>query len=604
MKKKIAVLFLVFSMVFISCDQDFNTIGADIVGDEHFDFDKYEVQGLKAYSVKTEEVQTNNLPINPLGFYDNPYFGQTKANFVSQLTLTTSQPKFGTSAQIENVILYVPYFSTVNTTNADGSKEYTLDSIYSKNETSKTSKMKLSVYENGYFLNSFDPNNNFQTNQRYYSDFDNVIDGQKRGHDGNGNSINNGTRLNDSPNTSENDQFFFNKSEIVVYKKKFNTISGNLEYVDANDVVTTDPTKYVVKERLAPGIYLTLNKEFFKKKILDASASNLFNNNIFRQYFKGLYFKMEQVAGQDGAMAMLNFSNAKLNVNVNSINEGETVATSKTFILNLGINTLGNTISLQDFTYGGNYNLGLANSANTYIDPSFGQNERLYVKGGKGSVVYIDVFGDTDVKQLVNGVFVPGANQVPDELEELKLKGWLINDAYLEIYVDKAAMTVNSESQEPERLYLFDATNQKALVDYTFDSSTSSNTKYNKLVYGGIVERDDVDPTNRKAVKYKIRITQHINNLINGTNINTNKNVRLGLCVTENIAFSGNYFFKDKLVLNPSTTEDDIEDFPATSIMAQQGVVLHGTHSTETYLENGVPKSKKLKLIIHYTKPN
>ena len=222
MKKHITVLFLSFALVFISCDQDFNTIGSDLVGDEHFDFNTHEAQ-LKAYSVKTNEVQTNNLPINPLGIYNNPYFGVTKANFVSQLSLATAQPKFGTNVQVENVILYVPYFSTVETNNADGSKVYSLQSIYGAN---KESKMKLSVYENGYYLNSYNPNDNFQTQQRFFSDgstngnlinFENL----KRGHDGNGNSVQNGTRLNDSPNAAENDQFFFNKSEIIVYKTKF-----------------------------------------------------------------------------------------------------------------------------------------------------------------------------------------------------------------------------------------------------------------------------------------------------------------------------------------------------------------------------------------------
>ena len=32
----------------------------------------------------------------------------------------------------------------------------------------------------------------------------------------------------------------------------------------------------------------------------------------------------------------------------------------------------------------------------------------------------------------------------------------------------------NAKYQEAERLYLFDATNQKVLVDYAFDASTSS----------------------------------------------------------------------------------------------------------------------------------
>lgn len=600
MKKNITVLLLVFAIVFISCDQDFNTIGSDLVGDEHFDFSSHEAQ-LKAYSVKTEEVQTNNLPINPLGIYNNPYFGVTKANFVTQVSLATEQPKFGTSVQIENVTLYVPYFSTVETNNADGSKVYSLQSIYGSN---KESKMKLSVYENGYYLHAFNPNDNFQTQQRYFSDgsvngtlinFENL----KRGNDGNGNSVQNGTRLNDSPNTAENDQFFFNKAEIIIYKTKFNTTTGILEYVDANDVVLAnqnDVSLRVVKERLAPGIYLTLNKAFFKKRILEAGSANLFNNNDFKQYFKGLYFKMEQLPGEEGAMAMLNFSNAKLNVNYSSIDDGAasgTAATSKSLVLNFGVGFGANSVSLQDYSYSGAYDAGL--SASNQVT---GQDSKLYLKGGKGSVVYMDVFGDTDVLKPVNGQLVTGANQIPDELDQLRLKGWLINEAFLEFYIDKSAMA-GANQLEAERLYLFDATNQKPLVDYTFDATTNSNTKYNKLIYGGIIERDDT--ADKKGIKYKIRITQHINNLINSTNVDVNKNVRLGLTVTDNINYSNNYYYKSPFDVNntPTVSTDDIEYFPVASIMEQQGVVLHGTNPNAP-----ADAAKKLKLVIHYTKPN
>ena len=599
MKKNITVLFLVFSMIFISCDQDFNTIGSDLVGDEHFDFSTHEAQ-LKAYSVKTDEVQTNNLPINPLGIYNNPYFGVTKANFVSQVSLAATQPKFGTNVQVENVILYVPFFSTVETTNTDGSKVYALNSVYGAN---KESKMKLSVFENGYYLHSYNPLDNFQTQQRYFSDgsvngtsidFENL----KRGNDGSGNSVQNGTRLNDSPNTAENDQFFFNKAEIIVYKTKFNTTTGVLEYVDANDVVLAnqnDVSLRVVKERLAPGIYLSLNKTYFKKRILEAGNANLFNDIEFKQYFKGLYFKIEQLPGEEGAMAMFNFSNAKLNVNYSSVDEGATAgtaATSKTYVLNLGLNSGANSVSLQDYSYSGAYNTGLNASA---TNPTFGSDSKLFLKGGKGSVVYLDVFGDADVLKPVNGQLIAGANQIPDELDQLRLKGWLINEAYLEFYIDKTAMA-GVNQLEAERLYLFDATNQKPLVDYSADATTSSNTKYNKLIFGGIIERDDT--VDKKGIKYKIRITQHINNLINSTDANLNKNVRLGLTVTENIAYSNSYYYKNPLSLNnPITGSNDIvEYFPVASIMEQQGVVLHGTAPVDT--------SKKLKLVIHYTKPN
>jgi hypothetical protein len=600
MKKKIAVLFLVFSTVLISCDQDFNTIGADLVGDEHFDFDTHEV-GLKAYSIRTNEVQSNNLPINPIGIYKNPFFGETKANFVTQLSLASPQPKFGTSVQVEKVTLYVPYFSSVKTVNSDGSKEYTLDSIFGAD---KESKIKLSVYENGYFLNSFDSNTGFQTNQRYHTDgssnsgaidFDNL----KRGNDGSGNSVQNGTRLNDSPNLAENDQFFFNKEEIVTYKTKFNTTTLVQEYVDANDIVLADQNNVslrIVKERLSPGIYLTLNKEFFKKKILDASASSLFNNNNFRQYFKGLFFKTEQVVGEEGAMAMLNFNNAKLNLFYSSVDVGAiagTAATSKTFVMTLGTNVGGNSVSLQDYSYSGAYDAGLTTSA---TNPTFGSDSNLFLKGGKGSVVYMDVFGDADVLGKDGLPFTnpstgqPG-NGIPDELDVLRLKGWLINDAYLEFYIDQTAMG-GANQVEAERLYLFDATNQRPLIDYFFDTSNNSNPKRNKLSFGGLIKRDAVT---KKGIKYKIRITQHINNLINSSNVNVNKNVKLGLCITESIAQTVNFYYKTPVSF---PFGPNIPYFPVSSIMSQEGVVLHGTNPASANAD------KKLKLTIHYTKPN
>ena len=596
--KKITVLFLVFSMVFISCDQDFNTIGADLVGDEHFDFDKFEAS-LKAYSVKTEEVQTNNLPINPLGFYDNPYFGETKANFVTQIALNSPQPDFGTAVQVDDVTLYVPYFSTVESTNDDGSKVYSLDSIYG---ATPESKMKLSVFENGYYLSSFEGSNQ-DVSAKYYSDIDNAIDSQKRGADASGNSVSNGTRLNNSSNVAENDEFFFNKSEIIVYKTKLNTTTGVLEYVDATGAVLLDQTDVTLrdKDRLAPGIYLHLNKDFFKKKIIEATSDNLLNNNDFRQYFKGLYFKMEKITGEKGAMAMLNFNNAKLNIDYHSIDTGATVSTTKTFEMSLGTNSSGNTVSLQDFSYAGSYNTGLLAS-----NKVTGQDANLYLQGCKGSVEYMNVFGNTDVLgkdglPYTNPITGLPGNDVPDELDLLRLKGWLINDAYLEFYVDKSKMIGNSKYQEAERLYLFDATNQRALIDYSYDTSTGTDSKKNKLLFGGMIERDS-DPlssTYEKGVKYKIRITQHINNLINSTNLSTNKNVKLGLCVTESILYTSNYYYKSPVSF---PTGPNIEYFPVASIMAQQGTVLYGTNPVGLSPED--TEKYRLKLTIHYTKPN
>lgn len=602
MKTYFKILFLFLAFIFISCDKEFNTVGSDLIGDEHFVHDVDETATIKAYTVPTGEVQTNNLPTNPLGIYENDVFGTTKANFVTQLTLSTGNPDFGTNVQIENVVLYIPLFSTVATSSTDGSKTYTLDSIYAKNfildqhiDDLDDKKFKLSVYENGYYLNTTDPNDNFLSNQKFYSDLDATINTWKKGHDGNGNSVANGMRLNDSPNASQNDQFYFNKNEIIVYKRKL--INGNYVYVDANDVQLADQNDVsvrVVKERLAPGIYLELNKEYFKKKILQASSANIYNNNAFKEYFRGLYFQTEQISGVDPAMAMLNFSNAKLSIDYTSISTGATDATSKTFNITMGINSGANTVSLQQNNFSSDYIAHLNSPSNDISLPNnavLGQNANLYLKGGKGSVVYIDLFGN-------NNVDVYGRSA---ELRQYREKGWLINDAYLTFFIDQNKMAALEKSEEPLRLYLFDATNQKALIDYTFDTSTNTNVKKSKVVHGGIIEVD----ANGKGTQYKIRITNYINNLFNSKEADAskdiNKNVRLGLCISETIATTSNYYYKTSKNLPnfQSQTTGQVQEvkyFPAASIMSPMGTVLHGTNAADA--------AKRLKLVINYTKPN
>lgn len=580
MKKYLKTLLPVIILLFLSCDKDFNTVGSDLIGDEHFVHGTDDNTIIKAYSVSTGDIQTNNLPINPLGIYDNPVFGQTKANFVTELTLNSTNPSFGTNIEMENVTLYIPFFSQVKSTAPDGSKTYALDSIYGATQANlELKKMKLSVFENGYFLNTTDPTDNFQSIQKYYSDLDATINTWKKGNDGNGNSVVNGMRLNDSQNAAENDQFYFNDDEIIVYKRKL--MNGNYVYVDAtgNQLVNqNDPSLRVVDERLAPGIYLELNKMFFKKKILEATSENLFNNNAFRNYFRGLYFKIEELSpGQGGALALLNFSNAKLDIRYKSVSNGASESTSKVVNISMGINSGANTVSLQENNFSALYTNGLNQPGNNLTGSTVGENEKLYLKGGNGSIVYIDLFGDA-----------VDAHGIPLQLIEYRSKEWLINDAYLNFYIDQTTLNSLSKREEPLRLYLFDATNNKPLVDYNLDTSTGVSSKKAKVIHGGIIEVN----ADGKGVNYKIKLTNHINNIFNSTNINVNKNIRLGLSITESIATTSNYYFK-----NPKNIRgQQISTFPISSIYSPLGTVIHGTNATDA--------AKRLKLVINYIKPN
>lgn len=592
-------------LLLISCDKDFNTLGADLVGDENFSYSIDEDVKIKAYSVPTGEVQTNNLPINPLGMYTNSVFGDVKANFVSQLGLGTAKPDFGTEIDMEEVVLYVPYFSHVKSTDSDGNKTYELDSIYGADPSNLTElsnkKFRLNIYENGYYLNS--PNSE---EVKFYSDFDGTINSYKKGIGPGNSSIQGGQRLNNSTDSKENDEFYFNSSEIKEYKRKW--ISGNFVYVDANGTQIgdqSDESLRVVENRLAPGIYLHLSKEFFKKRMMeDATADDLLNNNAFRSYMRGLYFQVEDT-GNGKAMAMLNFNNASISIKYQS----KTATTdanksSKIYKLNLGTSGVGTTVSLQSTTKSVGYINALTNSANNLSnanDVNFGTADRLYLKGGVGSVVFMDLFGNEDVN----------SEGVSKQLQEYRDKNWLINDAYIECFIDQNTMATLSldnklvKRQTPLRLYLFDASNNKPITDFSLDNSTNTNPKLAKFIHGGIVSYD----SNNKGFSYKIRVTQFLKNLLSENN-NVNKNVRLGLCVAESIQQVLPCYYKNFKMLPDFQTSTvgatkKIDSFPVTSALSPLGTVIHGTTSTDAYVDKyGNVKSKKLRLVIHYTKPN
>ena len=548
----------------VSCDKDFNTIGSEVIGGNNFDFLKADVL-VEAYSKKTGHVQSNNLPVNHLGIYNDPAFGVTKAHYVSQITLATENPTIGDSQVIDSVYLYVPYFfdSSETVTATDGSKTYELDSIYGYDESKK---FKLHVYENGYYLRDFDPTNNFESAQKYYTDDkSSKIDPFK------GSEL-----LNNSTNISQNEAFFIENKEIIIYKT-----NGQGAYVDADGVVV-DASLRIVKERKTPGIWLDLKNSYFQDKLFGAAASGkLVSNTLFKDYFRGLLFEVEEISTGVGSMATLDFSKAEIKVlykattNTTDASGAPVVTvTNNTLTLNIGHNgsaKRNNSINLIENTFSGDFNANAESAVGA----------DLYVKGGNGAVTYIDI---------------PMSGPLGLSLSDYKNKGYLINEANLVFYINTTKMGGNSI--EPERIYLFDATNNTPVIDYYADGSTSSDSKRGKYGFGGIITRESVDP--KKGIKYKIRLSSHINNVLNGDD-DVNENIRLGLVVSENINTFTSGFLKTPFTIGT----DEVKLLPFSSIMSPLGTVLHGSSSTATYTDDdGVVVPMKLKLEIYYTKPN
>ncbi|OXB06444.1 DUF4270 domain-containing protein [Flavobacterium pectinovorum] len=535
--KKILLISTV--VLLYSCDKDFNAIGDDLIGDDHFglESEKYDVL---AYNQEVTPIQSNSLTVNALGIYDNPVLGTTTANYTTQVALAAYAPSIGESPVIQSVVLSVPYFSHITATNLDGSSTYALDSIYGAPE----GKLKLSVYESGVQMRAsyFDGGNQFA--QLYNTDMDTDtgvpeyinFDTKKVG-----------SRLN-TGGVLENDQFFFDAKQIT-------------------DVTTTDGKEVTTK--VAPEMRLNLDNAFFQSKILSAPAAKLATADVFQEYFRGLYFQVERSGSDPSNMALMDFTKGKITIKYKAktdiTTDGETVE-DRTLVINL----TGSTASLLKDAKSSDYATAIQN-------PNPAGDERLFLKGGQGSLAVLEL------------------NGLAAKLEEIRANKWLVNEANLVFYIDTLQMAKTADgstdikkmAKEPKRVYLYDLDNNLPIVDYAADGSTSITTdpRMTKVIYGGIV---NVNSTTKRGSYYKIRLTNHIRNIIKDA---TAKNVRLGLVAIDDISITAS----NKLKLKNSV----ISEAPRSTVITPVGTVLYGGNSSST-----IPTGKKLQLEIYYTKPN
>jgi len=557
------LLFLVGIVAFFTaCDKDFNEIGSDLIKDEHFDLIKNDTTTVLAYNTATGQVETSNQPINSLGYYNNAFFGKTKASVVSQVLLDTVNQTIGTNPIVTKVELSMPYFSHLVSTDATtGDHTYELDSVQGfsiANDKKVFNKFKLSVYENNYTLRDLSASMNFLDVQRYYSGETAFFDAYKTP-----------TRLNNG-DVTQNDEFIYSAAEIKTYK-----------LVDGAQVVDT---------RSVPGMRLILRNDFFQSKLFGAGAAGkLFNNSVFKDYFRGLYFKAEAASNSlnQGSMSLLNFKQAKIIVTY-TVDVTSSAGVPSTKEKKFGISLGGNSVNLLENEYSSGYTSGLAANSNTTTGAY-----NLFPKGGEGSMTVINLFGNRDTKRWnsATGTFVTGANQIPDQLEEMRHPSGeklLVNEANLTFYIDKDKM---AGAAEPNRIYLYDLNNHRPIIDYSTDFSVASNSKNNKYVHGGIIEKDVATSAyDKRGIKYKIRLTNHMINLIS----KDSTNVRLGLVVTESIGLTSNAMLKNAI---PGT--NPFSKYPSAAVYNPLGTVLFGNNIPAT----DPNYAKRLKLEIYYTKP-
>ncbi|WP_430411414.1 DUF4270 domain-containing protein [Kordia sp.] len=525
-----ASVVLLILVGFIACDDEFSTVGGEIIENNNFSTNLFDETILTVSNRRIAPVQTNGMPTYQLGKNTNDIYGDVMASLTLQANLITGNenPEFGELSQEEEdedatdldedeqvtkVYLNIPYYST-STIESDGTITTAVDSIYGNRDEAFT----FTVKEFTYFLRTVDENGDLQA---YYSDEDfSSFTGQ----------------------TLFQDDIIINEDEIEVTE------------------IDNDTGEEVVVETLSPRIRVELDTQFFQERIINNEGSiKLSNNNIFRA--EDLFRGLQLTIGQDSdLLMMLDFQNANIVIEYQYWK----------------LETQGNDDPDDDdvILQTSSYALGLSsgNIINTFtqLEPFpdvEASNDNIFLKGGQGSMAVINLFGaDTD------------NNGIADQLEEIREENWIINDANLVFYINE---NEQGDEQDPQRVYLYNMDDNIPLRDYSVDETVNAvSPGLSKVIHGGILERDD----DGDGVQYKIRITEHINNLIR----NDSTNVTLGLVSSSDI----------RVITNgrENTGSSEQEFVPTVSNMNPFGTVLYGNTAAS-------PADKRLSLEIFYSIP-
>jgi hypothetical protein len=549
----IKLLSVFFIVVFFSCDKDFASIDSDVISSENaINFTTSSIEyPLIASNLRVNPIKSNNLPSFMLGYNNDPIYGESKASFLGQVIPTEFSPSFGDNVVLDSVVLTIPYYSRSVETSEEGDITYEIDSIYGNTAT------KLYVYKSNFYLRDFDPSGDFSDSQNYYS--------------------------NGALSNSE----YINQAEVeaeLLYESGI-LGDGTDDFIPSSeriDLTLLDSLgESYVSSSIAPAIRLKLNNpndNFWENLIFENEGNSvLINPNTFKEFFRGLYIKAEGI-NSDGSMMLLNFasSNTKLTIHYtsetssdNDTDTGGTVTDPIESQNEYVLNFTDNLINIYDNNF-----LVDVSSPNTIEG-----DERIYLKGGEGYMSTIDLFGG-DVENE-NGEMVNAFDHFKNSFfnEEQEVANKIINEAYIEFYVDQSQ---NIES-EPDRVYLYNFEQNTALIDYFLDQSVSSTTINAKINHLEPLIRDG-DSITGDGVKYKIRITEHLNNLI----IRDSTNAKLALVVTSNVGSIQNFS-----ILNSG--EED-RDFPSGAILTPRGTILHGSQSEDL--------DKRPRIKIYYTEPD
>lgn len=531
-KNTAAVVAVVATLV--ACDSDINSLGTDFLGVDIDNLIQNEEFQVVTFSSALNPVQTNGFNSQPFGVYDDPVYGRSYHEFVTQLSIPSSNPTFGTNVAIDSVVLSIPLFSSV--TSVEGSnRSYRLDSVY--NSTATTT---LKLYENNYFLNTFNPSDLTSTAE-YFSDLGPTIDANK------------GTLIYDGL------QFSPSSAEVRLIDSDVNGLK-----------IPEDDDTFTVNSRQPPAFRAVLaragdtnlpslasNINYWKTKIIDQQGtSNLSSNGEFQNYFRGLYFQIDRSVSENNLtyFNLSTTSQASVIIYYKSLpNATSTDLVSSTYTIGLN----GNGVNLINQEINPNIASSLASGGNQLAGDA-----NIFLKGGPGAMAFIDLFGpDLDL------------DGEADQLTALRARNVVVNDATLTFFVDQSQV-INGGTSEPERIIIYDVVNKLPLADFIISSNSNTTPVNSNTTHLGRLVRETPGDLTSKGVSYTLRLTSHMAQLLSGER----ENVRLGIAVSQNVELLG---VRSSVKNNNSGNAITIDQILLSSAISHEGTVLHGSNSPD-----------------------
>lgn len=452
-------VFILFIVGIISCEKDFNDIATNVVKNTKFDT-KDTILDVVVTNKAITSVGGDGLKIGGtlgqylLGVYNNSNYEKIEASIVSQVVIYSGiQDKEVGERDYGTDTTIV---TTIDTVFLKLPYQATLKSGATADYTldsvigDQTKAFNLNLYRTDTYMSRLNPVDPSKINS-YESDFNyQIIPG----------------RL----NSIANYQFKPNALDTaLIYKSKLS--NGVVYKTDTISLTNNNPFARVA-----------LDKAKFKEIFIDKFGSSEFTSQeAFNEYFKGLYI---EASGNEGSLIsfLLNNPNQELQPSI-ELRYTKTVVKGGTTI----IDTIqkSNTFLLSSFS----------TSVYKMTEKVYPVNKNVIVQGTAGSMAEVKLFDAAQIQLLKN-------------------KNWLINDASLTFYVDQDIVKYDTIAT-PFKLFLYKEGSSKTQLK---DLITEGNT-----TFGG-----NLIITNKKPDYYSFKITDYVSDFLDGT---SNYNPTLGLRV-------------------------------------------------------------------------